>query len=566
MRYRELLGTALVERSSGRHVPLVSAVLMCVVAGCGQTTPPVSQQADRSATRDAAVEAPLASTATIVGTSSNLYLQHCAACHGEKGDGQGIAARFLFPKPRDFRAGRFRLVSTTNGVPTEADIEAVLKRGMPGSAMLPWSHLKADELRQLTKAVLEFRQAGARDVELQLATDNEETLSDEELDEAVALVTTPGEVFAVPEFPDASPESIAHGKDVYLNKGCAQCHGAGGKGDGQQAMIDSEGIVSRPRDLTQGIYKGSPDFASVYRRVRLGLPGSPMPASQNLTDEEVAHVSQFVLSLSDEEIREANVIRRREIRASAGTTLPELPNDPVWDSVPAVGVQTTPLWWRDAHDAGLQVQALHDGQVLAVRLSWNDVTPNTSAVRADEFEDMVALELYEGPAEPFLGMGAPGAPIDLWQWRAGTKETGSADQLSDEYPFDTPIYRELFPNQELPDFVTARVVGNPLARREHSAANLGAQGPGSTTFRPEPSQLVTAFAQHGEGRWAVVLRRPLTAGSSGGLALRPGARYSAAFAIWDGAVHDRAAQKLVSIWNDFYLDGALARQVNPRVR
>jgi len=201
-----------------------------------------------------------------------------------------------------------------------------------------------------------------------------------------------------------------------------------------------------------------------------------------------------------------------------------------------------------------------------VRLSWNDATPNTSAVGADEFEDMVALELYEGTAEPFLGMGAPGATIDLWQWRAGTKETGSADQLSDEYPFDTPIYRELFPDQELPDFVTARVVGNPLARREHSASNMVAKGPGSTTFLPRPSQLVTASAQYGEGRWAVVLRRPLMAGADGGLVLRPGARYSAAFAVWDGAVHDRAAQKLVSIWNDFYLGGALAQRVDPQVR
>ena len=70
-----------------------------------------------------------------------LYAQHCAACHGQNGDGQGVAAAYLFPKPRDFRAGRFRLVSTTNGIPTLEDIEAVLQRGMPGSSMPPWAHL-----------------------------------------------------------------------------------------------------------------------------------------------------------------------------------------------------------------------------------------------------------------------------------------------------------------------------------------------------------------------------------------------------------------------------------------
>jgi mono/diheme cytochrome c family protein len=29
-----------------------------------------------------------------------LFDQHCAQCHGEKGDGNGPAARFLYPKPR----------------------------------------------------------------------------------------------------------------------------------------------------------------------------------------------------------------------------------------------------------------------------------------------------------------------------------------------------------------------------------------------------------------------------------------------------------------------------------
>src|SRR5262249_36203918 len=48
-----------------------------------------------------------------------LYDAHCAACHGDKGDGQGPAARFLYPRPRDFTENRFRLVTTVNGVPSD---------------------------------------------------------------------------------------------------------------------------------------------------------------------------------------------------------------------------------------------------------------------------------------------------------------------------------------------------------------------------------------------------------------------------------------------------------------
>ena len=54
-----------------------------------------------------------------------LYGRHCAACHGANGDGQGLAAAFLYPKPRSFRGGKYRLVSTDNSVPTRDDLQAV---------------------------------------------------------------------------------------------------------------------------------------------------------------------------------------------------------------------------------------------------------------------------------------------------------------------------------------------------------------------------------------------------------------------------------------------------------
>ncbi|MEK6238012.1 MAG: c-type cytochrome, partial [Planctomycetales bacterium] len=85
-----------------------------------------------------------------------LYVQHCAACHGEKGDGKGLAAAYLFPKPRDFSSG-FRLVSTNNATPSPADVEAVLTRGMPGSAMPPWAHLSAQDRAALAEEVLRLR-------------------------------------------------------------------------------------------------------------------------------------------------------------------------------------------------------------------------------------------------------------------------------------------------------------------------------------------------------------------------------------------------------------------------
>jgi mono/diheme cytochrome c family protein len=524
--------------------------IFLALVGCS-AKPDVSDARGNSASGRSSTAERIAKPAS----GTELYAQHCAACHGATGDGRGSAAVFVFPRPRDFRAGRWRLTSTVNGIPSRDDIEAVLTRGMPGSAMVSWAHLPAADRRALAEHVLQLRREGARDIELKLAAEAEEELTKEQLAEAVARATTPGEVFEPPSIGPASAESIARGKAIYLAKGCAGCHGDTGKGDGQQKMVDAEGLPTRPRDLTLGIFKGNHDPQSVYRRIWLGMPGSPMPASQQLTPEEVTDLVHFSLSLSSEEQREAAVLKHCELTAKRTQALPGGPEDSGWSDAQRAEVRTTPLWWRDAFARELTVEALHDGTTLALRISWDDPTHDDAATRPDQFEDMVAIELTTGPNEPFLGMGAADAPaIDLWQWRAGARATGAEDELSDDYPFDTAVYREHAGDKPLPDFVTARAVGNPLATRAHDGAHLAAKGFGTLTFLPKASQVVSTEGVWKDGRWMVTLRRPLVLASEEGQLLEPGRRYSVAFAIWDGSAHDRGPQKLITLWNDLRIE------------
>jgi len=63
------------------------------------------------------------------------FAKQCAPCHGVEGRGDGEAAYLLYPRPRNFHAGKFRLVSTWEGVPTDDDLFQTISRGMPGSAM-----------------------------------------------------------------------------------------------------------------------------------------------------------------------------------------------------------------------------------------------------------------------------------------------------------------------------------------------------------------------------------------------------------------------------------------------
>ena len=41
-----------------------------------------------------------------------LYGDYCSQCHGDEGDGQGVAADRLVPRPRDFRRGIFKIRRT----------------------------------------------------------------------------------------------------------------------------------------------------------------------------------------------------------------------------------------------------------------------------------------------------------------------------------------------------------------------------------------------------------------------------------------------------------------------
>lgn len=73
------------------------------------------------------------------------YSMYCAGCHGETGDGAGPAARFLEPKPRDFRKGRVKFAGVPAGtLPHDEDLLRTINSGLTGTSMPSW-RLVAEE-------------------------------------------------------------------------------------------------------------------------------------------------------------------------------------------------------------------------------------------------------------------------------------------------------------------------------------------------------------------------------------------------------------------------------------
>ncbi len=530
----------------------------------------VAAVTSKGAVDESAVVASVPVLTAAVSRADQLYAQHCEACHGENGDGNGMAAPFLFPKPRNFQAGHFRLVSTTNSVPSTEDLVGVLTRGMPGSSMPPWPQLSQEDARLLADHVMQFRVDAIREMERKLAAEFDEEVDEEEVNELVADLTVPGAAVEVAPIPDSSPESVDRGRELFLKVGCAGCHGKTGRGDGQQKQVEVEGLPTRPRDLTKGIFKGSPDIKSLYIRTQTGMPGTPMPATPKLTHEQIADIVQFVRSLSDDQTRRETVLNRERLTASRIDSLPVSPNDEAWQQIDAVSVRLTPVWWRDEFPRSVDVQSVHDGESISMRLSWSDAEPNMHAAQSEAFEDAVGVELYSGDAEPFLGMGTAKSQLEVWLWDADRQFVKDVDDVNplivvDQYPFsetvvDTAEYRRPGTNSDAQPEVSlpARASGNaivPAAGSSPAAATtLAAGGPGTVTFRPPVSQLVRAEGAWQDGRWNVVLTRTLTVEDGRtAVSLKPGQRVSVAFAVWDGSHRDRDGKKLITIWQDLVL-------------
>ena len=84
----------------------------------------------------------LPNTARQVARGKAVYERRCVGCHGAQGDGNGPAATFLDPRPRNFTLGSFKFRTTPSGsLPTDGDLYRTLTRGVRWTAMPTWHEL-----------------------------------------------------------------------------------------------------------------------------------------------------------------------------------------------------------------------------------------------------------------------------------------------------------------------------------------------------------------------------------------------------------------------------------------
>lgn len=209
----------------------------------------------------------------------SAYLQYCVGCHGDQGDGNGPAAKFLHPPPRNFITAQYKFSSARAGrLPTDADLKRTITQGLRGSAMPAFRLLST---RTVEALVTYLKSLSPR-------------WKEEDASMPVPLVDDPyrREV-------DKS-EAIARGEALYHGLAiCWSCHPAyvpetkineyvvafgNPAREGfrpnlhlADAKPNSEGIVLYPPDFLRDYVRAGTSLEDLYRSVAAGITSTAMP-------------------------------------------------------------------------------------------------------------------------------------------------------------------------------------------------------------------------------------------------------------------------------------------------
>jgi DMSO reductase family type II enzyme heme b subunit len=475
-------------------------------------------------------------TDALVEKGRGIYFGRCSFCHGLLGDGEGPAAKYLDPRPRDFTLGTFKFRSTQSGeLPTDEDLFRTVSRGLKGTAMQSFdSELIKNGLSEDDRwAVIAYIKTFAQEFD------------DPELDPVKT-----GKVIPLPANPAPySPETVAKGKAVFEKAKCWSCHGKLGRGDGNKEFRkDDWGFPIRIRNVTHPWkIKAGGEVADIYMRFTSGISGTPMPSFiKSLKEEDRWSLANYIKSLQHQ------LTSHQTLRAQPGQgDLPESPDDAAWNAAEPMDLRlagqvvAAPRWQNPSVEM-VTMRALFNEKEIAFRLTWDDpfkdiihdesktfnankiakvggfnsyVEANGMIPRAlQTFRDSIALQFPvkppQGTKKPHFYRGSSSDQVHLWVWKADLDATGKRG--TDE--------------------------GNARGWKQAIKAQA------------EEAQQITGKATWDQGRWSVVMKRPLRTGDKNDVQFEPGVFVPMSINAWDGSNGEHGLIMSLSTWHYVFIE------------
>lgn len=234
---------------------------------------------------------------------AKVYRTYCVGCHGVNGDGNGPAARFLNPRPRNFQLAQFRFSSRASGdLPTDEDLFRTVTEGLRGTSMPAWPLLPEEDRRAVVVYIKTFaKEAWAN-----------------------ASPSVPTAISDDPYYGQDKTEAIKLGELAYHGMAqCYSCHPAYADlakiNEGRakygmspldelrenayqsRAIPNEDGTTITPPDFTWNKLKRGTDERTLYHVVANGITGTPMPTWKGiLSEEDLWGIVYYVQSLTKE--------------------------------------------------------------------------------------------------------------------------------------------------------------------------------------------------------------------------------------------------------------------------
>jgi mono/diheme cytochrome c family protein len=195
-------------------------------------------------------------------TPAEQYKLMCTRCHGEKGDGAGVVAESLLPRPRVFTNAKF-----FNWLPDQRAYNAI-RNGVPGTAMPAFGKILSDED---ARAMFGWIRA------------------------TFAPEKTP---ISARTLPDRNPtaygkDSVERGRRIFQER-CYGCHGRIGNGKGPNAPE----MLPRPRNLSNHQFFTPLPDTRLFESITYGVVGTGMPPWDVFPDDQRWDLVNYVRSLS----------------------------------------------------------------------------------------------------------------------------------------------------------------------------------------------------------------------------------------------------------------------------
>jgi len=484
-----------------------------------------------------------------------VYLSKCVWCHGVEGAGDGPGADRLWPRPRNFNQGTFKVRHTFSGeLPLLEDLFQTVTHGLSGSAMPPWEGILSEQQRRDVVSYVAFELIQDR-----YYTDDEfETVTKLELDTLEPIPT--------------SPESIEQGKAVFDRLRCAECHGQEGRGDGNPFNLkDDWGFPIQPANFQKcwdfrGSRQDPYNVKNIFRTFSTGLNGTPMPSfADSTTIEERWHLSNFVSSLCEVDI-EGNplkidpltdkpaitfVLRSGRVTEEIveGAQIPTDPTHPAWEA-------------RERRFIGMAGQIIHKSRNFVNKIDSmfvRSLYDNDEIAFLFEWDDRSQSVLADG-VEPFMPEEVPpsGDPAADKVRAYGPFNDGIAIQFPTDWASLTPPEKPRFIHGDEKNSVdlwkwesdgtlkayTGTGALQPLVERENSTASL---------------QVV--FSEYSNGKWTIMVKRALTTDDESDVQFVPGNYIPTVFFAWEGHNGDYGLKMAISTFYNTILEPPIPASV-----